>query len=70
MKIKTLAVTAGVSVPLILSGSVHAGYTGITTTSKPNPWGILTVNVYANFDRPGEDQMFVVAGTPDNPLHI
>ena len=70
MKIKTLAIAAGVSAPLILSGSASGGFVGISTTSKPNPWGILTVNVYAIFDRPGEDHMVAVAGTPLNPLHI
>ena len=45
MKIKALKVAAGVSAPLILAGSVHAGFTGITTTSKPNAFGLLVVNV-------------------------
>ena len=70
MKIKTLAIAAGVSTPLILTGSVQAGFTGLSTTSKPNPYGLLVVNVYANFDRPGEDAMVGVAGTPNNPLTV
>ena len=70
MKIKTLAVAAGVSAPLILSGSVSAGFVGIKTTSKPNDFGLLVVNVYAVFDSPGEDGMVAVAGTPNNPLTI
>ena len=70
MKIKTLAIAAGVSIPLILSGSVQAGFTGISTTSKPNAFGLLVVNVYANFDRPGEDFMGAVAGTPARPLLV
>ncbi len=70
MKIKTLAIAAGVSAPLILSGSASGGFVGITTTSKPNPFGLLTVNVYAEFDQPGEDHMLVVAGTPLSPLTI
>ena len=70
MKIKTLAVLAGVGAPLILSGSVSGEFVGITTTSKPNPFGLLVVNVYANFDSPGEDHMVGVAGTPLSPLHI
>ena len=70
MKIKTLAVAAGVGAPLILSGSASGGFVGITTTSKPNPFGLLVVNVYANFDRPGEDSMQAVAGTYLAPLTI
>ncbi len=70
MKIKTLALAAGVSAPLILSGSASGGFVGITTTSKPNPFGLLVVNVYIEFDRPGEDHMIAVAGTPNAPLNI
>ncbi len=70
MKIKALSLLAGVGAPLILSGSVQAGFTGLSTTSKPNPYGLLVVNVYANFDRPGEDAMVGVAGTPNNPLTV
>ncbi len=70
MKIQTMAVLAGVTAPLILSGSASGGFVGITTASKPNPFGLFTVNVYAIFDRPGEDHMILVAGTPQNPLTI
>ena len=64
MKVKTLVVAAGVSSPLILSGSVDAGYVGLTTADQPNPFGILVTNVYAEFDNPGDDWMQAVAGTP------
>ena len=70
MKIQTLAVAAGVSIPLILTGSVQAGFVGLKTTMKDNPFGLLVVNVYAIFDRPGEDAMVAVAGTPANPLLV
>jgi len=70
MKMKTLVVAAGVSAPLILGGSASGGFTGISTTSKPNEFGIFVVNVYAEFDRPGEDLMSLVAGTSLNPLTI
>ena len=39
MKIQTLAVAAGVSAPLILSGSAPAGFVYMQTTSKPNAFG-------------------------------
>ncbi len=70
MKARTLSVAAGVSVPLILGGSASAGFVGIETTSKPNEFSIFTVNVYAVFDRPGEDLMQAVAGTNFTPLTI
>ncbi len=70
MKTRTLSVLAGVSAPLILTGSSDAGFVGITTTSKPNDFGLLVVNVYAIFDRPGEDRMEAIAGTPNTPLRI
>ena len=45
MKVRTMTLLTGVSVPLITSAVAFAGYTGISTTSKPNPYGLLTVNV-------------------------
>ena len=70
MKIRTLAVAAGVSAPLILSGSASGGFVEVTSTSKPNAFGLLVVNVYAVFDRPGQDAVVAVAGTPATPLLI
>ncbi len=70
MKAATLRILIGVTTPLILTGSVKAGFTGISTTSKPNEFGLLVVNVYAEFDRPGEDLMQAVAGTYLTPLTI
>ncbi len=75
MKMKTLAVLAGVASPLIATGSASAGFIGIKATSKPNDFGLLVVNVYAIFDRPepgdgSGDHMVAVAGTPNAPLVI
>jgi hypothetical protein len=70
MKVKTLAVAAGVCSPLILSGPADAGLIGVTTTDKPNPFGILVTNVYAEFDNAGNDWMQAVAGTPAAPLSL
>ena len=70
MKVRELAVAAGLGAPLILGGMASAGFVGITTTSKPNEFGIFVCNVYATFDRPGEDRMLVVAGTPNSPMQI
>ena len=69
MNMKTLAVLTGVAAPLIATGSTSAGFIGIKVTSKPNPFGLLVCNVYAEFDRLG-DHMTAVAGTPNSPLTI
>jgi len=75
VKTKTMALLAGASAPLILSGSVWAGFLGVEATSKPNKFGLLVINVYAVFDRPDPgdgsgDHMVVVAGTPNTPMNI
>ncbi len=70
MKVRTLSMLAGVSAPLILTGSSDAGFVGIKTTSKPNDFGLLVVNVYAIFDRPSQDRMEAVFGQPNTPLRI
>ena len=70
MKVTTLRILVGVTTPLILTGSVQAGFLGISTTSKPNDFGLLVVNVYAEFDRPGEDAFWKVAGISSAPLLV
>ncbi len=70
MKLKSLSILAGVGAPLILSGSADAGFLGIEVESKENEFGLFVCNVFAVFDRPGEDFMLAVAGTPDAPLDI
>jgi hypothetical protein len=70
MKMKTLAVLAGVSAPLIASAPSDAGFVGISWTKKPNAYNLMVVNVYAEFDNPGADHMQAVAGTPLNPMDI
>ena len=70
MKIKNLWTLVGASAPLILTGSTPADFTGLTTVSKPNEFGIRVCNVYAEFDQPGVDRIAAVAGTVNNPLTI
>ena len=74
MKAKTLFVLAGVSAPLILTGSVSAGFVGIKVVGKetgfiPGVGELFVCNVYAVFDRP-DDEMITVFGTAANPLNI
>ncbi len=70
MSVRKLGVLAGVGAPLILTALTPGGFTGISTTSKPNEFGLFVVNVYAEFDRPGEDFMSAVAGTGNAPMNI
>jgi hypothetical protein len=70
MKLRTLALAAGISAPLITPAPADAGFVGIYTVTKPNPYNLMTVNVYAEFDNPGADQMQSVAGTPEHPMNI
>ncbi len=70
MKTKTLTVVAGLSAPLILCAPTSGGFLGLKVESKPNEFGLLVCNVYAEFDRPKEDFMIAVAGTPNNQLTI
>ncbi|TDJ58749.1 MAG: hypothetical protein E2O40_01160, partial [Planctomycetota bacterium] len=72
MKTRSLALLAGTGAVLMLGGQASARYLGITTESKPNEYGILTISVYAEFDNPypGADAMQVVVGTQNNPLII
>ncbi len=70
MKAKSLALLAGSAAALMLADQAPAGFLGITTQSKENEFGILTVSVYGEFDNPGEDFMLAIAGTNDSPLSI
>ncbi len=70
MKMKTLSMLAGVAAPLIATTTASAGFVGITVNYKANEFGLVVTNVYAEFDRPGEDYMQAVAGTANAPLLI
>ena len=71
MKMKTLAVLAGISAPLIATAGADAGFVGINIVKKiPNPFGITTINIYAEFDNMAGDYFNGVAGTPNVPLLI
>jgi hypothetical protein len=70
MRLRTLAVAAGISAPLILAAPSDAGFVGISWIKKPNAYDLMTLNVYAEFDNPGNDWMQAVGGTPARPLDI
>lgn len=70
MKVAALSLVAGLGGTLILAGPAPAGFTGIKVVSKPNAFGLLVCNVFASFDRPGEDQFRSAGGTPNSPMDI
>ncbi len=70
MKREVLSVLAGVSAPLIFTAGASAAFLGIKAVGKPNPYGLIVCNVYAVFDRPGQDFMKAVAGTMIAPMVI
>ena len=70
MKMKTLSVLAGLSAPMIATASASAGFVGIKIVTKPNAFGLIVCNVYAEFDRPGEDEFQAAVGTANAPMLI
>jgi hypothetical protein len=52
MKVGILSMLAVGGVSMIAGGRASAQFTGITVESKPNEFGILVCNVYAEFDAP------------------
>ncbi len=70
MKAHRLAMLCAGAAPLILSGSAPAEFVGILTRSPDNPFGVNVDRIYAVFDRPGDDEMLAVFGTPEVPLTV
>ena len=70
MKAHRLAMLCVGAAPLILSGPAPAEFVGIQVRGVDNPFGFYVERVYAVFDRPGEDEMFTVFGTPEVPLTV
>ncbi len=76
MKAHALRVLARAGVPLILAGTADAGFVGIKVVGKPVPPGsgipttALVCEVFATFDRPGQDRFNAAAGLPISPMEI
>jgi hypothetical protein len=73
MKTKALSVLAGVAAPMIIAGTADAGFVGIKVVGKPAIIGgapALVCNVFATFNRPGQDRFLSAAGTPNSPMDI
>ncbi len=73
MKVNGLSPLAGATVPLVLAGSAPGGFVGLKVIDKPAIIGgqfALVVNIFATFNRPGQDRFLSAAGTPNSPMDI
>ena len=73
MKMKTLAIAAGVGAPLILAGPASAEFLGIKIVKKTGfeQFADMVINVFAIFDGTNvNDRITQVGGTPLAPLAI
>ena len=64
-----LAILAGLGAPLLAVTSAPADFTGLSADAKPNEFGILVYNVYADFDQPG-DHLLALYGNQEVPGFI
>jgi hypothetical protein len=69
-KNKALSVFGAAAAPLVLAGPASAAFVGLKAVWKPNPLGILTYDIYAQFTEREGDFVFAVAGTPLQPLEV
>ncbi len=69
MKIRVSMLLGGCCAPLILAAPTTAAFTGLSTESRTNEFGITVISLYANFDEK-DDQLISVSGTPLAPLSI
>jgi hypothetical protein len=69
MKLKALSVLAGLGGSLIVCDPAPGEYLGLTRSYVPNSYGILTYDVYAEFDNP-DDHVLAVAGTAVAPISL
>ena len=63
MKIQTLCLLAAGSSCIIAGSQASAQISGISVASKPNEFGLLVCNVYAEFDVMGVN-LLAIGGTP------
>ncbi|MEE8128867.1 MAG: hypothetical protein V3T48_01155, partial [Vicinamibacterales bacterium] len=69
MKIRCSMLLGGCCAPLLLAVPTHAAFTGLSTETRTNAFGIDVISLYANFDQAG-DQLTSISGTPLSPLSI
>ena len=71
MKLQATSLLAGASPLIILAATARGGFNGIEVVTKHGVIGgnpVLTCNVFATFDRPGEDRFLGASGTPGSPM--
>ncbi len=69
MKIRYSMLLGGCCAPLILAAPTDAAFTGLSTETRTNAFGLDVVSLYADFDQLG-DQLTSISGTPLSPLSI
>jgi hypothetical protein len=69
MKARCLSLLAGSAAPLLIAAPAPAAFVELTTETRPNPFGLSVVEVFAQFSQPG-DLLRAVAGTSSSPLNI
>jgi len=69
MKIRCSMLLGCCCAPLILAAPTNAAFTGLSTETRTNAFGIDVVSLYADFDQVA-DQLTAIAGTPLSPLSI
>ncbi len=69
MKTSCYLLLGGCCAPLILAAPANAAFTGLSTETRTNAFGLDVISVYADFDQPG-DQLSAIAGTPLSPLNL
>jgi hypothetical protein len=70
MRSRTLSLINGPVIVLMTASRACGGFVGLDVVSKPNPFGLLVCNVFAVFDRPGQDFFLAVSGKPQGPISI
>ena len=69
MKTSCYLLLGSLCTPLILAAPANATFTGLSTETRTNAFGLDVISVYADFSTPG-DQLTSIAGTPLSPLNL
>ncbi len=69
MKIRCAILMGGCCAPMIIAAPTNAAFTGLSTETRTNAFGIDVISLYADFDHVG-DRLTSISGTPLSPLSI
>jgi len=71
MKVASWSLVAGVAAPLVVTAASSGHYLGVEVTSARYPGPYIVFSVYAVFDRPGGEDLFLaVSGTPGHTMEV